>query len=55
MNRFIKTADEETAKQLEAEGFDLLSHSNGVWTFINNGKMTFDGSGKIVMTNKLEV
>ena len=36
MNRsFIKTTDEDTANQLKAEGFQLISKQGSVYTFLN--------------------
>lgn len=51
---FIKTKDKETFESLQAEGFQLVDSSNGVWTFINDSKKTlkFDNK-KILYSNKL--
>lgn len=56
MNNFVKTTDENVAKELSAT-LKLINNQNGVWTFLNNGKMTFSekDKNKIVFSNKLEL
>lgn len=51
---FIKTRDADTAKLLKAEGFELLEHTNNVWTFVNdpNRPITFENN-KVTYTNIL--
>lgn len=45
---FIKTTDKETADKLIAAGFQLMSHSGNVYTFLNKTPInfTFDGVDK---------
>ena len=51
---FIKTKDFETYEKLKQDGFELIDHTDGVWTFINdsNRQLTFD-SNKIAYSNML--
>lgn len=44
---FLVTTDEETSKKLQELGFQLISFGNNQWTFINNGKVTFDDTSKM--------
>lgn len=55
-NNFVKTTDENVAKELSAT-LKLVNNQNGVWTFLNDGKMTFSDNNKdkIVFSNKLEL
>lgn len=42
MNRyFIKTSDKETADKLTTNGFQMLSESNGIFTFVNCPALSF--------------
>lgn len=52
---FIVTTDEETAQTLIAEGFRLVTNSNGKYTFENkpSEKFSNDKSKKVVFTNML--
>lgn len=53
---FIKTSDEETMQLLKSEDFELIDYSNGIWTFINNPKITFDNKNiKITYSNMLAI
>ena len=56
---FIKTTDKETADKLMFEGFQLMSQSNGVYTFLNQPpkNFTFDevDKKKIAYTNILSM
>lgn len=53
---FVRTSDEETKKCLLKEGFQLLSKSGDVYTFINNDTSTFDKDNKkIQYTNTLHI
>lgn len=52
-SKFIITTSEVSAEMLEVAGFELISHSSGQWTFLNNGKMQFSNLEKITFTNKL--
>lgn len=56
---FIKTTDKETAEKLEFAGFQLVSQSNGVYTFLNQlpQNFVFDEVDKTKMayTNMLNV
>ncbi len=57
MTDFILTFDENFAKKLADSGTKLISHVGNQWTFLNEGKLCFDGedSTKIIYTNKLTV
>lgn len=56
---FIKTTDKETADKLISEGFQLVSQSNGVYTFLNQPSKNFSFDGvdktKMVYTNMLSI
>lgn len=56
---FIKTTDKDTADKLLAEGFNLVSHIAGVWTFQNVVPHNFNFANldqkKIAYTNILSV
>lgn len=56
---FIKTTDVETANQLIAFGFTLVSQIGNVYTFLNevSQNMTFESvdTTKIVYDNKLSL
>lgn len=59
MKQFMKTTDAETANKLIALGFNLISHSGNVYTFLNEApqKLNFDSvdKTKIVYDNKLSL
>ena len=38
---FIKTTDFETSKKLSALGFQKVYNTNGIYTFLNTGKIQF--------------
>lgn len=51
---FLKTSDEETKNTLLSLGFKLQSQDNGVYTFINDSKMSFDDKKlKVAYSNVL--
>lgn len=52
--KFIRTTDRETIENLKRLGFQLVSESNGVFTFINdtNKPITFDNK-KLAYTNNI--
>lgn len=51
---FIKTSDEETKDALLSLGFQLQSKDGAIYTFINNGKLSFDDKKlKVVYSNVL--
>lgn len=54
---FIKTKDKETAQRLRSEGFQCVNESSGVFTFINDSRMTFsnDEMENVVYDNKLNI
>ena len=56
---FIKTTDKETAERLISAGFQLISQSNGVYTFLNQPSQNFSvedvDKTKMVYTNMLNV
>ena len=39
---FIKTTDSETSKKLSALGFQKVDNTNGIYTFLNDGKLLFE-------------
>ncbi len=47
-NSFICTSDEETRKKLLEEGLVEIKNSNGVYTFLTNGKKIFSVDDKKV-------
>jgi len=55
MTNFILTFDENYAMKLTESGVKLINHTGNQWTFLNEGKLCFDGEdqGKIIYTNKL--
>ena len=59
MDCFIKTKDKGTSDSLISSGVKLLSFENGIWTFLNEGKLTFEEkekiNNKVVYTNTLFV
>lgn len=60
MNKtFIKTTDAETAKQLIALGFKVISHIGDIYTFLNDTPQTivFESvdQTKIAYDNKLSL
>ena len=51
---FVCTSDEETRQKLLAEGLIEIKNSNGVYTFLTNGKQTFSvDDKKVSYTNTL--
>lgn len=56
---FIKTTDSETSKKLSALGFQKVDNTNGVYTFLNNGKIRFSDNDidkkKIQYSNILSI
>ena len=56
---FITTTDKETADKLISVGFQLMSHSSGVYTFLNQAptNFSFDEVDKknMVYTNMLSL
>lgn len=51
---FVCTTDEETRKRLLQEGLIEVQNSNGVYTFIVDGKKNFSvDENKVKYTNKL--
>lgn len=59
MKNFINTTDKETVDKLIAVGFQLVSHTGGVYTFLNQPpkNFTFDevDKKKVAYTNTLNV
>lgn len=55
--KFIITKDERTADALEAQGFEMISFKNGMYTFINDGAVRMNFSklekGTYKFTNKM--
>lgn len=45
-NLFIKTTDVDTAEQLKAEGFQLVSKDGNTFTFLNKTPSTFNKDNK---------
>ena len=45
-NLFIKTTDADTAEQLKAEGFQLVSKDGNTFTFLNKSSSTFNKDNK---------
>ena len=55
---FLRTSFEDTAKQLMDLGFELVSKSGNVYTFLNKGneyKQFFAENKKVVPTNILHM
>lgn len=56
---FIKTTDQETAEKLISAGFQLVSQSGSVYTFLNqssnNFKFDVTDKKKVVYTNTLNI
>ena len=59
MKNFIKTTDEKTANLLLMLGFQLVSHSSTIWTFLNQPPKNFNfdtvDKKKIVYDNILSI
>lgn len=57
--KFIKTTDKETADKLISAGFQLVSQSDSVYTFLNQmpSNFSFDVADKkkVVYTNTLNI
>jgi hypothetical protein len=54
---FIKTNDEELAKNLRLSGYKELKKQGKFFVFLNNGKLKFteEQEQKMIRTNKMEV
>ncbi len=57
---FIKTQDENTAKQLEVMGYNLITKNGSMWVFANDAQSNervkvFLEKNTIIMDNKLFV
>jgi hypothetical protein len=56
---FIKTTDKETAEKLMSLGFQLVSQSNGIYTFLNQAPTNFNfdetDKKKVAYTNILSM
>lgn len=51
---FIRTSDKETYESLLKEGFKLMSQDNGIYTFLNDEKLSFDNKKlKVAYSNML--
>lgn len=50
---FIKTSNEDTYKELLKRGYTFINYSSNMWTFVNDGKMTFSDTDKVIYTNIL--
>lgn len=52
---FVKTTDASVAAILMTSGYTCLEEKDGMWCFINNGKMNFseEENKKMVYTNVL--
>ena len=57
MEKFIKTSDEELARNLRMSGYKELKKQGKFFVFLNNGKLSFsqDQEKKMIYTNKMEV
>ena len=52
---FIKTTDSETSKKLSALGFQKVDNTNGIYTFLNTGKIQYIDKKKIQYSNMLSI
>lgn len=56
---FIKTTDKETADKLISAGFQLVSQSGSIYTFLNQAPINFNfdvnDKKKVVYTNTLNI
>ena len=56
---FIKTSDSETASKLLKLGFQKVDNTNGIYTFLNTGKIQFSENdidkSKIQYSNMLSI
>ena len=54
---FIKTSDEELAKNLRMSGYKELKKQGKFFVFLNCGKLNFteEQEKKLIRTNKMEV
>ena len=50
---FIKTTDEDTANQLKAEGFQLISKDGSVYTFLNKEPSDFKTDNKKIFYSNI--
>ena len=54
VKHFVCTSDEETRKKLLEEGLVEIKNSNGVYTFLVNGKQNFSvDKNKVTYTTSL--
>ena len=57
--KFIKTTDKETADKLMSAGFQLVSQSNNIYTFLNQLPNNFNfevaDKKKVAYTNTLNI
>ena len=56
---FIKTTDTSTAEKLSSFGFQKIDVTNGIYTFLNSGKIQFSNDDidkrKIQYSNMLSI
>jgi hypothetical protein len=56
---FIKTTDVSTAEKLSSLGFQRIDITNGIYTFLNSGKIQFSNNDidkrKIQYSNMLSI
>ena len=56
---FIKSTDVSTAEKLSSLGFQRIDITNGIYTFLNSGKIQFSNDdidkGKIQYSNMLSI
>lgn len=56
---FITTTDSETSKKLSSLGFQKVNNANGIYTFLNTGKIQFSDNDidkkKIQYSNMLNI
>ena len=56
---FIKTTDTSTAEKLSSLGFQKINVTNGIYTFLNTGKIQFSDNDidkkKIQYSNMLNI
>lgn len=53
---FILVSDKVIAEILKKQGFECINEIDTMYTFINNGKLVFDGGvdeHKVIYSNKL--
>lgn len=56
-NNFVKTSDEKMADKLIENRFTFICKQNGIYTFINDGKLLFsdDEKKKLIYTDILAI